>query len=87
MTGYPIPDAAAAKSLGFALRAVGYSESGVHELLGEDAYSGGEEDAPADERRRRRIRAGPRRCGLLERPQPDGVIRGDDPGQPHLAQS
>jgi len=51
MTGYPIPDTAAAKSLGFALRAVGYSESAVHELLGEDAYSGGEEDAPADERR------------------------------------
>jgi methylase of polypeptide subunit release factors len=51
MTGYPVPDTAAAKSLGFALRAVGYSESAVHELLGEDAYSGGEEDAPADERR------------------------------------
>ena len=45
MTGYPIPETAAAKSLGFALRAVGYSESAVHELLGEDAYSGGEEDA------------------------------------------
>src|SRR5437763_250734 len=51
MTGYPIPDAAAAKSLGFALRSVRYSEAAVHELLGEDAYSRGEDEAPADERR------------------------------------
>ncbi len=51
MTGYPIPDTAAAKSLGFALRAVGYSEPAVHELLGEDAYSGEKEDAAAEERR------------------------------------
>jgi methylase of polypeptide subunit release factors len=51
MTEYPIPDAAAAKSLGFALRAVGYSEPAVHELLGEDAYSGEKEDAAAEERR------------------------------------
>jgi methylase of polypeptide subunit release factors len=51
MTGYPISDRAAAESLGFALREVGYSESAVHELLGEDAYSGEEEDAPAEERR------------------------------------
>jgi len=51
MTGFPIPDTAAAKSLGLALREVGYSESAVHELLGEDAYLGEEEDAPADERR------------------------------------
>jgi methylase of polypeptide subunit release factors len=51
MTGYPIPDAAAAKSLGFALRSVRYSEAAVQELLGEDAYSRGEEDAAADERR------------------------------------
>lgn len=51
MTGYPIPHTAAAKVLGFALRAVGYSEPAVHELLGEDAYSGEREDAAADERR------------------------------------
>src|SRR5436190_6335813 len=51
MTGFPIPDAAAARALGSALREVGYSESAVHELLGEDAYSGDEEDAPAQERR------------------------------------
>jgi methylase of polypeptide subunit release factors len=51
MTGYPIPDTAAAKALGAALREAGYSEAGVHELLGDDAYSGDEEDAPAEERR------------------------------------
>src|SRR2546423_15541945 len=51
MSGFPIPDAAAAKSLGFALRSLRYSEAAVHELLGEDAYSRGEEEAPADERR------------------------------------
>jgi methylase of polypeptide subunit release factors len=51
MTGYPVPDAAAAKALGFALRSVRYSEAAVHELLGEDAYSTGEEEAPAEERR------------------------------------
>ena len=51
MSGYPIPDTAAAKTLGFALRSVRYSESAVHELLGEDAYSNGEDEAPAEERR------------------------------------
>src|SRR5438552_2442846 len=51
MSVYPIPDTAAAKTLGFALRSVRYSESAVHELLGEDAYSSGEEEAPAEERR------------------------------------
>src|SRR4051812_8852168 len=51
MTDHPIPDTAAAASLRLALREVGYSEPAVHELLGEDAYSGEEEDAPANERR------------------------------------
>jgi methylase of polypeptide subunit release factors len=51
MTGYPIPDRAAAERLGLALRNVGYSEPAVHELLGEDAYSTGEDDAIAAERR------------------------------------
>ena len=49
--GYPVADTDAAKTLGFALRAVGYSEASVEELLGEDAYSGDEQDAPAEERR------------------------------------
>src|SRR2546423_1281759 len=51
MTRFPIPDTDAAQRLGAALRQVRYSESAVHELLGEEAYSRGEEDAPADERR------------------------------------
>src|SRR5215212_4293855 len=50
MTGFPIPDAAAANTLGFALRAVGYSEAALHELLGDDPYVE-EDEAPAMERR------------------------------------
>jgi methylase of polypeptide subunit release factors len=50
-TGYPVADTGAAKALGFVLRSVGYSESSVQDLLGDEAYSGGEDDAPADERR------------------------------------
>ena len=37
-----MPRRRAAETLGSALRDVGYSESGVHELLGEEAYSRGE---------------------------------------------
>jgi methylase of polypeptide subunit release factors len=45
------PDAAAAEILRDALRRVGYSESAVQDLLGEDAFGGTEKDAAADERR------------------------------------
>jgi methylase of polypeptide subunit release factors len=48
---FPIPDTAAARDLGTALREVGYSESAIHELLGEDAYSGDEAEASVEERR------------------------------------
>jgi len=48
---FPVADTEAAKALGLVLRSVGYSESSVQDLLGEDAYSGGEDDAAADERR------------------------------------
>jgi methylase of polypeptide subunit release factors len=51
MSEFPIADTRAATRLGSALRDVGYSESGVYRQLGEDAYSRGEEDVPADERR------------------------------------
>ena len=51
MSSFPIPDTRAAESLGSALRGIGYSESGVHQLLGEESFSIGEEDAPAEERR------------------------------------
>jgi methylase of polypeptide subunit release factors len=48
---YPVADTEAAKALGLVLRSVGYSESSVQDLLGDEAYSGTEDDAPADERR------------------------------------
>jgi methylase of polypeptide subunit release factors len=51
VSSYPIADTVSAKALGSALRDVGYSESAIHELLGEDAYSGDEADAPVAERR------------------------------------
>jgi methylase of polypeptide subunit release factors len=51
MGSYPIADTTAATALGAALREVGYSESAIHELLGEDAYSGDQSEAPVDERR------------------------------------
>src|SRR5262249_4768319 len=44
-------DRAAALALGEALRGVGYSERRVSDLLGEDAYDGGREEAPVAERR------------------------------------
>jgi methylase of polypeptide subunit release factors len=50
-TSYPVADTEAAKALGFVLRSVGYSESSVEDLLGDEAYSGGEDEALADERR------------------------------------
>jgi methylase of polypeptide subunit release factors len=40
----------AAATVGDALRRVGYSETGVVDLLGEDAYSTGVEDVPVNER-------------------------------------
>ena len=48
---YPVPDHAAARDLGAALRSVGYSEDSLYRLLGEDAYSGDRDDAPVDDRR------------------------------------
>ncbi|CAN5174961.1 methyltransferase [soil metagenome] len=51
MTEYPVPDEAAARTLGRSLRNAGYSEDAVYRLLGEDAYAGDREDAPVDARR------------------------------------
>jgi methylase of polypeptide subunit release factors len=44
-------DRAAARALGEALRRVGYSEPRVSDLVGDDAYDGGREEAPVAERR------------------------------------
>ncbi|HEX6788101.1 MAG TPA: methyltransferase [Gaiellaceae bacterium] len=51
MSAYPTPDRDAATVLGDALRRVGYSEDGVVELLGEDAFPPGREDVPVALRR------------------------------------
>src|SRR5919198_2190758 len=51
MTWHPVPDQAAAKALGAALRGIGYTEAAVIDLLGDDAYSLSSDDAPAAERR------------------------------------
>ena len=71
MSGYPIPDRAAANDLGAALREVGYTESAINELLGEDAYSGDESEASVDERRLPESRvASVIRMLFLQRPAP-----------------
>lgn len=48
---FPIADPAASKTLGAALRRIGYTEDALFELLGEEAYSGGREHVPVHERR------------------------------------
>ena len=51
LADHPVPDHAAAATLGSALQSSGYSEEAVYELLGDDAYSTEREDAPVAERR------------------------------------
>jgi methylase of polypeptide subunit release factors len=51
VTSYPVPDQAAARTLGRSLRNAGYSEDAIYRLLGEDAYASDREDAPVDARR------------------------------------
>lgn len=51
MTEYPVPNEAAARTLGRSLRNSGYSEDAVYRLLGEDAYAGDRETAPVEARR------------------------------------
>jgi methylase of polypeptide subunit release factors len=77
VSAFPIPDTTAARDLGAALREVGYSESAVHELLGEDAYSGDEAEASVDARRLPDSRlASVIRILFLQRPVPiDEAVR------------
>src|SRR3954470_24521905 len=71
MSVFPVPDTSAATVLGSALRAAGYSESGVHQSLGDDAYSIVEEDALSEERRLAGGRLGVAiRLCFLQRPVP-----------------
>ena len=51
MSWEPIPDRAAARTLGDALRRIGYSEDAVVELLGEEGYGITRDDVPVGERR------------------------------------
>src|SRR5512141_1099935 len=51
MSWHPIPDRAAARALGDALRRVGYTEDAVIDLLGEEGYAITRDDVPVGERR------------------------------------
>src|SRR5258706_3625935 len=51
MSWAPIPDRAAARTVGDALRRVGYSEDAVIELLGEEGYGITSDDVPVGDRR------------------------------------
>ena len=55
----------AAATVGDSLRNVGYSEAGIVDLLGDDAYSGGVEDVPVNERMLPGHEARDRRAGVL----------------------
>lgn len=58
MPSVPEPNAKAARELGTALRRLRYSESAISDLLGEDAYASGPEDAPVHDRRLPKTRLG-----------------------------
>jgi methylase of polypeptide subunit release factors len=51
VSAHPTPDAAAARTLGRALRNAGYSEDAIYDLLGDDAYSVDRTDAAVEARR------------------------------------
>jgi methylase of polypeptide subunit release factors len=69
MRGYPVADRAAAGILGEALRAVGYSDGSVSDLLGDDAYSIDADSARVGERRLPQTALGTVvRAFFLERP-------------------
>ena len=51
MSWHPVPDRAAARILGDALRRIGYSEDAVVELLGEEGYGITSDDVPVGDRR------------------------------------
>jgi methylase of polypeptide subunit release factors len=55
---YPRPDFESAAALGAALRHIGYTETRVLDMLGEEAYSHGRDELPLDERRVARTHLG-----------------------------
>jgi len=75
MSAYPTPDRDAATLLGEALRRIGYSEDGVVDLLGEDAFPPGREDVPVALRRLPDSKlATVVRAILLQRPVPRAAL-------------
>src|SRR5437868_3523043 len=51
VTQFPIPDRAAARTLGAALRRLDYSDDGIVELLGDEAFDTGLREVPVQVRR------------------------------------
>ena len=75
MSWHPIPDRAAARVLGDALRRVGFTEEAVTDVLGEDAYGLTRDDVPAGERRLPDSRLGTViRAVFLQQPVPAADI-------------
>ena len=71
MSWHPVPDRAAARALGDALRRVGYTEDAVIDLLGEEGYAITRDDVPVGERRLPDSRLGTVvRALFLQRPVP-----------------
>lgn len=71
MSWHPVPDRAAARTLGDALRRVGYTEDAVIDLLGEEGYAITRDDVPVAERRLPDSRLGTVvRALFLQRPVP-----------------
>jgi len=75
MTWHPIPDRAAARAVGDALRRVGYAEDAVVGLLGEEGYALTRDDVPVGERRLPDSRLGTVvRALFLQRPVPTADV-------------
>jgi methylase of polypeptide subunit release factors len=71
MSWHPVPDRAAARVLGDALRRVGFTEDAVIDLLGEDAYGLTRDDVPVGVRRLPDSRLGTvLRAVFLQQPVP-----------------
>ena len=75
MSWQPVPDRAAARTLGDALRRIGYSEDAVVELLGDEGYGITSDDVPVGDRRLPDTRLGTVvRALFLQLPVPAGDL-------------
>jgi len=74
---YPRPDLESATALGAALRRIGYSETRVLDMLGDEVYSHGRDELPLDERRVAATRLGTVvRALFLQLPTPRADVAG-----------